>query len=121
MDIETLFWVRQRDNHALLRQIDTKQDRQIANQERAIDLLGQILILLATTSQTPSSPMFSPPPTASPLQTHWRSWLEQSVHKVSREAITSIALWIGARIASSYIVPAALFVGGLVWAWLSGG
>jgi hypothetical protein len=114
MDIETLFWVRQRDNHNLLRQIDAKQDRQI-------ELIDQILILLATTNRTQASPMSSPSPTDSPLQTHWRSWLEQSVNKVSREAITSIALWIGARIASSYIVPAALFVGGLIWAWLSGG
>jgi hypothetical protein len=121
MDIEALFWVRQRSNHDLIRQIDLKQDRQIANQEKAIEILGQILILLATTSRTPISPMSSPAPTASPHQTRWRSFLEPVLQKFGREAITSIALWIGARIASSYIVPAALFVGGLIWAWLRGG
>jgi uncharacterized membrane protein YccC len=120
MDIETLFWVRQRDNHALLRQIDTKQDRQIANQEKAIELLGQILILLATTNRTQASPPSSPSPTGSPPQTRWRSLLEPAMQKFGREAITSIALWIGSKIAGSYIVPAALFVGGLVWAWIRG-
>ena len=118
MDIETLFWVRQRDNHALLRQIASKQDRQIMNQERATELIGQILILLATTNRTQASPMSSSIPTASPPPTHWRSWLAPLFHKLSREALTSIALWIGSKIAGSYLVPGLLFVCGLIWAWV---
>jgi hypothetical protein len=118
MDIETLFWVRQRDNHNLLRQIDAKQDRQIQNQEKAIELLGQMLILLATTSRTPSSPMSSPSPTGSPQQTRWRSFLEPVIQRFGREALTSIALWIGSKVAGSYLVPGLLFVGGLIWAWI---
>lgn len=118
MDIDTLFWTRQRENHALLRQIDAKQDRQIANQEKAIDLLGQILILLATTNRTQVSQMSSSPPTGSPPQTRWRSWLEQAFRRVGMEAFTSIALWIASKIAGSYLVPAAIFVGGLIWAWI---
>lgn len=114
MDIETLFWVRQRDNHNLLRQIDAKQDRQI-------ELIGQILILLATTNRTQASPMSSSPPTDLPQQTHWRSFIEPVIQKFGREAITSIALWIGSKIAGSYLVPGLLFVGGLIWAWLIGG
>jgi hypothetical protein len=111
MDIEALFWVRQRDNHALLRQIDAKQDRQI-------ELIGQILILLATTNRTPDSPMSSKNQTGSPPQTRWRSFLEPVLQKFGREAATSIALWIGGKVAGSYLVPAALFVGGLLWAWI---
>jgi hypothetical protein len=111
MDIETLFWTRQRENHILLRQIDAKQDRQI-------ELIGQILILLATTNRTPSSPMSSPSPTASPQQTRWRSLLDQVSRRVGMEALTSIALWIGGKVAGSYLLPAALAVGGLIWAWI---
>ena len=111
MDIEILFWTRQRENHTLLRQMDAKQDRQI-------ELLGQILILLSTINQTQASPMSSSPPTASPPQTRWRSFLEPVIHKFGREAITSIALWIGSRIAGSYLLPGLLFVGGLIWAWI---
>lgn len=111
MDIDTLFWTRQRENHALLRQIDAKQDRQI-------ELLGQILILLATTSRTQASPMSSSPPTASPPQTRWRSWLDQVFRRVGMEAFTSVALWVAGKIAGSYLVPAAIFVGGLIWAWI---
>jgi hypothetical protein len=118
MDIETLFWVRQRDNHNLLRQIDNKQDRQIINQEKAIEILGQILILLATTNRTQASPMSSSPLTASPAQTRWRSLLDQVSRRVGMEALTSIALWIGGKVAGSYLVPAALAVGGLIWAWI---
>ena len=111
MEIEALFWVRQRDNHALLRQIDAKQ-------EKVIEILGQILILLATTNRTQDSPMSSSPPTASPPKTRWRSFLEPVIQKFGREAITSIALWIGSRIAGSYLLPGLLFVGGLIWAWI---
>lgn len=118
MDIEILFWTRQRENHTLLRQIDAKQDRQIANQEKAIELLGQMLILLATIKQTQALPMSSSPPTASPHQTRWRSLLEQVSRRVGMEALTSIALWIGGKVAGSYLVPAALAVGGLIWAWI---
>jgi hypothetical protein len=111
MDIETLFWTRQRENHILLRQIDAKQDRQI-------ELIGQILILLATTNRTPSSPMSSKNQTGSPPQTRWRSLLDQVSRRVGMEALTSIALWIGGKVAGSYLLPAALAVGGLIWAWI---
>ena len=111
MDIEILFWTRQRENHALLRQIDAKQDRQI-------ELIGQILILLATTNRIQSSPMSSSIPTGSPLPTRWRSLLDQVSRRVGMEALTSIALWIGGKVAGSYLVPAALAVGGLIWAWI---
>ena len=114
MDIEALFWVRQRDNHALLRQIDAKQDRQI-------ELISQILILLATINRTQASPMSSSPPTASP------SILQRSLEKIGREAIVSLLMWAVGKLGLwlfTLVIPSLVSFGALAWMvlrrWLAG-
>lgn len=105
MEIEAIYWLRQRESHTLLRLIDSKIDR----------------LLLATGGcPMPTSPPSSPSRTGMRSRIRLRSWGERMVGKLGKEAFVSIAMWVGGRIANSYIVPGLLFLGGLIWAWVRG-
>ena len=106
MALDTIFWARQRADHSLLRQMDQKHDRQLANQELALALMGQIL--LAFINRTPTSPPSSTNPTDSPSEvpadstsrsSPWkRRMVERIAEKFGREALSAALWWIGGRL-----------------------
>ena len=111
MELETIMLAQLRANNAMLRETLLLTRELHAR-------------LTATTSPTQTSPTSSPSPTAMPSTTRAslpKRMLEKAMEKLGWEAIVSLLMWAGGRLAAAalpYLLPGALFLGGLIWAYV---
>mgnify|MGYP001582528672 CR=1 FL=1 len=112
MELDTVYWSRQRDSYQISRENN-------ALLREALLVLRLILSKIDGTPQMPTSPPSSSSPTVTPSTTRVSS--HRLIEKMGRAAIVSIIMWIISKLGTwllTLVLPVLVALGGLAWAWL---